>query len=121
MDQLLLSHIKELTFVLQALSGHNIDFVYQRKASKSSFAVEDKKGCIREQMDQKYIFQKGSTFNIQKVSTLKIKKGFTLENSKWFHTQKTINKKVSFNLFHATILFQPLKSNFRVVEKDYWY
>ena len=51
MDQLLLSHIKELTFVLQALSGHNIDFVYWRKASKSSFALEDKKGCIREQMD----------------------------------------------------------------------
>ena len=51
MDQLLLSHIKELTFVLQALSGHNIDFGYWRNASKSSFALEDKKGCIKEQMD----------------------------------------------------------------------
>ena len=120
MDQLLLSHIKELTFVLQALSGHNIDFGYWRNASKSSFALEDKKGCIKEQMDQKYIFEKGSTLNIQKVSTLKIKKGFTLKNSKWFHTQKIIHKKylLPVSCYYS---FSTPEIKFQGCRKGCWY
>ena len=72
MNKLFLSHIKELTFVLQALNGYNINFAYHKKTSKLSFCS---RGILKV-----YIIQKGSTLKIQKGSTLKIQKGSTLKN-----------------------------------------
>ena len=74
MNKLFLSHIKELTFVLQALNGYNINFAYHKKTSKLSFCS---RGILKVYIIQK--IKKGSTLKIQKDSTLKIQKGSTLK------------------------------------------
>ena len=71
MHELLLSHIKKLTFVLFALSDYNIDFVYHKKASELGFCSRGEKrmywGTNRLKI---FIMRKGST--LKKLSTRKL-------------------------------------------------
>ena len=123
MNKLFLSHIKELTFVLQALNGYNINFAYHKKTSKLSFCsrgilkvyiiqkgstLKIKKGStLKNQMDSTLKIQKGSPLKIQKGSIPKIQRNSTLKIQKGSTLKKLSKQKCLLTYFMILVFFKP--------------
>ena len=124
MNKLLLSDIKESTFVFQALTDYDIDFVYCKKASfKMVPHLRFKRRVphlrfkrvphlrfkrvlnLRLKRVPHIRFTRVPHTRFKRVLYIKFKRVSHFSHFQGFHTQTVIHMKVSFNLFHATSLF----------------